>query len=553
MGTRCEILAGPDAGKHFPLQAGQAFHVGRGSQCEIRIADPRLSRRHARLLLRNGKATIEDLGSRNGTFVDGRQVERAVLDEQSEIRIGDTIMRLSTPQEPLTAESTMGTPPLRVLASYPREEADLLSQPSVSIEPADMQKENLLLRALCELSAALATAGAGEGRSPVDAALDHARRLLEADTACLLLWSEALGDWTASAVSGRRTDPEAPPISRTIVAYCLRDDVAVLTVDALADKRFSASASIVEQRIASAICVPVHMEDECVGALCVNRRDMHRPLGEMDLRFCATVANLLGVFLERNRLHDELVAQERLAAVGQVMAGLAHCAKNIITGLRLSMDALMRLIERQRYDQLAPCAQAMRTEERRLTELILDMLTYVKDRRPMRQPVVLSEVLREVAGTLQPLLDKARVRLEIDLADSLPVLEVEKLALHRVFLNLLHNAVDAFKDKPPDSGPRRIRVTASPSSAAGTVAIVVHDTGCGIPAADLGRVFSVFFSTKGAEGTGLGLAVTRKIIEEHGGRITVQSRAGAWTEFRIDLPVRGEDEEEEEEPDRDDG
>ncbi len=111
----------------------------------------------------------------------------------------------------------------------------------------------------------------------------------------------------------------------------------------------------------------------------------------------------------------------------------------------------------------------------------------------------------------------------------------EDASIHRIFLNLLVNAFDSFKNKPKDSVKKiRINVIEKENN---MVDVKFYDTGCGIAEDKLDKIFNIFFSTKGSEGTGLGLAVVKKIIDEHKGSITVESVYGKWTEFTVTLPI----------------
>jgi signal transduction histidine kinase len=424
---------------------------------------------------------------------------------------------------------------MRVLASLNHRDADLLAGSRVAEQDAD--RENTMLRGVGEVSNILVS---GLGRQQLlQDVLDHVKTLLDADNACVMLWDPEHDDWAFHAVSADANDgTPTVSVSRTIIAQAVKDGIALLTDNPLADTRFGASESIVMHKISSALCAPMKIEDELTGALCIDRRGRPDAFTQLDLRFTATVANILGVYLEKLRFQDEFVKQERLAAVGQVIAGLAHYAKNIITGLQLSVGGIQRMLKRQRYDTMETCVESIASEERRLTNLILDMLSYAKDREPVRLKMNVNKVVAAVVRPFERELAEHSITLEENLAPDLPDIMAEKNALHRVFLNLFVNAMDALGDR--EDHDRIIRFTTALSADRSVIEVSLWDSGCGIPAAERDRIFGVFFSTKGSKGTGLGLAVSRKIIEEHGGTIAVESKEGAWTEFRIRLPIEVE-------------
>jgi signal transduction histidine kinase len=160
------------------------------------------------------------------------------------------------------------------------------------------------------------------------------------------------------------------------------------------------------------------------------------------------------------------------------------------------------------------------------------MLAYSKERQPETQPCQLNGLCREVAELLYDRVQAKSGKLHLDLDQQLPQIQADPQGIHRCLLNLLSNAVDALEQ---DKGEVTISTRNHEES---RVMLTVEDNGCGISEEVCPRIFDVFFSTKGSQGTGLGLAVTKKIIEEHGGSIEVQSNPGQGTKFTIQLPIK---------------
>jgi two-component system, NtrC family, sensor kinase len=256
----------------------------------------------------------------------------------------------------------------------------------------------------------------------------------------------------------------------------------------------------------------------------------------LDLRFVATVGNLLGLLIEREQLQIAARQRERLATIGEVMAGMAHGIKNIITGLRFSVTNLRLHLQQGAMEKAVECVDHVANQERRISELMLDMLSYAKERQPVRELVDVKSVLEGVVTPYRHDLETKGIHLGIEADPATPSAWAEAKSLQRVFLNLLTNAIDAIEAKGT-SDTREIRITMGPGQGGAGVEIRFRDTGTGIPAAARAKVFDAFFSTKGSSGTGFGLAVSQKLVQEHGGRITVDSAEGAWTEFRVTLPI----------------
>ncbi len=529
------VTRGPEAGIELSIEEPGIYLIGRSSDCKLRLTDPEASRRHAAITIAAGRAIVDDQTSRNGTRVNDVRVQHAILKDGDVLRVGGTFMEIEglakADPAPDTTLSAVD-PSMRVLASLDHRDADLLA--GSKVDDSDTARENAMLRAVGEVTNLLVSDASRQ--SLLQNVLDHMKALLDADSACVMLWDAKKNEWTFDAFSAPPED--ATPtvgVSRTIINHAVKDGMALLTENALADDRFGPTDSIMIHNISSALCAPMTIDEEPNGALCISRRSRADAFTQLDLRFTATIANILGVYLEKLRIQDEYIKQERLAAVGQVIAGLAHYAKNIITGLQLSVAGMQRMLKRDSFDSMETCVDSIAAEERRLTNLILDMLSYAKDHEPMRLKMDVNGVVGSVVSPFESELDSRSIRLEQTLAPDLPTLMAEKNALHRVFLNLFVNAMDALDGV--EGRDKVIRVTTALSEDGKAIEVAIWDSGCGIPASETENIFGVFFSTKGSRGTGLGLAVSRKIIEEHRGAIAVESQEGKWTQFRIRLPV----------------
>ena len=172
----------------------------------------------------------------------------------------------------------------------------------------------------------------------------------------------------------------------------------------------------------------------------------------------------------------------------------------------------------------------------KIYHLVLDMLSYSKDREPAVEPTDLNALAADVVELMKPRATELTVSLTTDLAADLPITPVDSEAIHRALLNLVGNAVDAAEGRTEAA----VEVATTVDSDGEWVSIAVSDNGGGIAPDKLGEIFKPFFSTKGGRGTGLGLAVSRKSLREHGGDILVESRPDAGSTFTLRLPVKAQ-------------
>ncbi len=229
----------------------------------------------------------------------------------------------------------------------------------------------------------------------------------------------------------------------------------------------------------------------------------------------------------QKQFQDQLVRTEKLAALGRLAASLAHEINNPLQALRSGLDLLREGVQdekQQRYLQIAG------HEVERLIDITTRMLNFYRPASErQREPLDINEVLNEVLTLTGKQLQHKKVVLVRRLEPNLPLVEAVSDQLRQVFLNIVLNALDAM----PDGGT--LTVTSGFYSETGEVWAAFTDTGNGIPAENIPRIFEPLFSTK-PRGTGLGLATSYGIVERHGGRIEVQSQVGQGSTFTIVLP-----------------
>jgi len=233
----------------------------------------------------------------------------------------------------------------------------------------------------------------------------------------------------------------------------------------------------------------------------------------------------------------KLLEAERLAAVGQTVAGLAHAIKNITAGLTGGMYVLEKGIDLDNRSYLSQGWQMIKGNVQKIKGMAVDLLNYAKEREPEYQLCDPNGPAREVYDLMLSRATEVGVALKIDPAQSLPDAWFDREGIHRVLLNLVSNAIDACTDISCASKTCEVSLrTLKPQGWA--VEYQVIDNGCGMDEETRKKVFQIFFSTKGSRGTGLGLMIARKIVDEHGGVIDLSSEKGSGTVFMVRLPEK---------------
>ena len=230
----------------------------------------------------------------------------------------------------------------------------------------------------------------------------------------------------------------------------------------------------------------------------------------------------------------KLVEAERLAAIGQTVAGLSHAIKNITGGLKGGAFVLEKGIELSEQKYLLQGWEMIKGNVDKITNLSLDLLNYAKDTRPDFQECDPLEPVNEVVALMRPRAKANGIDLSTQFDQDIGLCHFDPDLIHHSLLNLVTNALDACMD---DSGEKRKKVMVRALKKPGWgVEYQVKDTGCGMNAEVKKKIFQSFFSTKGTDGTGIGLMITKKIIDEHKGEIVAESKVGAGSTFVIRLP-----------------
>lgn len=237
---------------------------------------------------------------------------------------------------------------------------------------------------------------------------------------------------------------------------------------------------------------------------------------------------------ERERLRAELAYMSRVLTMGELAAAIAHDVKQPITAAMVSADVCERLLNLPTLDvaELREAAARISAEVTRASQIIDRVRLLYTRSAPRKDAVDANELVRDMATLLSGEATRHRIAIRTDLDPTLPLVAADRVQLQQVLLNLMLNAVEAMKATAGDV------VIASRRTATNGVTISVTDSGVGLPMGQTDHIFEAFFTTK-AEGMGMGLAISRAIVESHGGRLWAYANAERGATFQFTLPHTG--------------
>jgi len=527
------VLQGPDRGKRFELPDDEPQIIGRSSEA-LPLSDMTISRRHAELTPNDGQWYINDQRSANGTFVNGVRIEQpTLLRTGDQVRTGSTLfvfgresrkagsdaVRVVRPEDLESAvEHTAPSNSDSVVMAVPEPAAEAVEQLSVIYDLMQLVGTTFDRDALLE--------------RVMDLIFEHFR----ADRGFILLKDDA-GKLQPEVVRYRKKprgrDEQRIMVSRTIVQHVLTKSEGVLCSNAMTDKRFAPSDSVQAYGIRSAMCVPVKFRETIYGVIHLDSQVANYTYTQDQLRLLTAIGAQAGLALSNADLYKQGLHNARLAAVGETVASISHSIKNILQGMRGGAEVVELGMRREDWPLLQNGWSILSRNLDRIYELTMNMLTYSKQRKPEFQMVNLPELLDEVVELIQTQCDRRNVALITEIDRDMPPIPADAGGLHQALMNLLNNALDAVE---PESGVITLRAAFEP--ARHRAILVVADNGPGIDPDDQPEVFQPFYSTKGQRGTGLGLAVTRKIVDEHNGWLQLHSNPEQGATFTIELDTQ---------------
>jgi signal transduction histidine kinase/pSer/pThr/pTyr-binding forkhead associated (FHA) protein len=577
------VIDGPDVDRRIELSSQSSVVLGRSPRCSVVLRDREVSRKHAEIFVREGDYCIRDLGSSNGTIVNGEVRSVCSLADHDRIQLGSNLMvfvgqgglevaeldsassrsaaklanydiEIVKPQE--ASPSVHGnlsqirhTLEPRTAATFDQigddhpESGDLSQDISVaSGEHADAYWQ-MMYRAVIQISR---TSDASE---LVQQILGMIFQWIKCDRACILL----LDPTSKSLVPAGRLDrnrtarSSAMQISHTILEYVRTTGEAILTGDAVTDERWNTSASIAQAGVREAICVPMPGRHGLVGVIYIDTSASigHLSQGEKlellnieHLKLLSAIGHHAALVLEDAYNYRMMLRSERLATIGTVVASISHHIKNILQGIEGGGYLVNSALKNNDIAAVTQGWNIVEKNQRRIKSLVLDMLAYGKERQPQLAEHNINSIVQDAVDLMRPSAQDQGVEIRFQ-SELSAIVYGEADAIYHAIVNLITNAVDTCIDKKKSGQFEGYKPLVEVVIRVGKshVDTLVTDNGTGMDAQQMEKAFVAFESTKGAGGSGLGLAVSRKIINEHGGNITVTSELGMGSCFVIQLPT----------------
>lgn len=563
------VIQGPDKGRKFELPDHEPQLIGRSSEA-LPIDDNAISRRHAELTPDDGVWWIRDLASQNGTYVNGVKIEdRTKLRPGDQIRTGQTlfvyghtatrdlnVVRIVGPRR-IDSSIDKALPSIPIAAGLVggNDDSIILAEPEPRAAAVDH------LRVIYQLTTML-TNRVMDRQQLLQGVMDLVFAEFSPQRGCIILTGPG-GVPLAEIVKFKEPplDPDDAKIhlSRTILQHAMTKGEGVLCTNAMTDPRFASGDSVQRLNIRSAVCSPIRFRERTYGAIYIDSSVANYTFTQEQLALMNAIGQHVGLALSNAELLQGKLQNERLAAIGETVATLSHAIKNILQGLRGGADVVEMGLNKNDLKIAKGGWVIQKRNLDRIISLTMNMLAFSRQRGVELELTRIAPIIDECAQVLEGQCATKQVALIVDVDPEMPPVPLDAPLMHQAILNLLTNAVDAVEG---GTGAVTVKAVYRPGSAAtaavaklqgklpalekrapepkhipAEVEVLVIDNGPGIPAAKQPWVFEPFNTTKGTKGTGLGLAVAKRIVEDHGGRISIESVEGRGATFKILLPA----------------
>ena len=513
-----EVIEGPDLGGLFPLPANEPQLIGRSSEA-LPLKDPTISRRHAELTPDNGKWYLQDLASANGTFLNGRLLtERVSLRLGDEVGCGATLFRFSE-------HASLTNPPQAYDPAF-----DTSAESIVVTSPHSLQSARDHLRMVHRLTASIA------GTIDSTNILQHLVAILvdefKPDRCVGVLMDDDKNILQIIEGTPTKITKGASIFSKAIVAHTCNEQCGIRIPNIKNDIRFVHDDETKQSGAKSILCGPLIAHGKNLGAVLLEIRSNNRQWSENQLELLSTACGHAAMAMLTATLAKTQMQHERLAAMGETVASISHSVKNMLQGLRSGAGAINLALGRGDLELAREGWPILARNLDRVYALTFNMLAWSRTSTPEISFVQIQPIVEDAIALVRGASERRSISLQSDVEQDLPPIPIDQTAILQVLLNVLNNAIDACSSK---TGV--VKLCVSMLEGGESLEITIEDNGSGVETDTKEEAFVAFNTTKGQRGTGLGLAVARKVILEHKGEIELVDVEGGGTLCRITLPL----------------
>jgi two-component system, NtrC family, sensor kinase len=323
-------------------------------------------------------------------------------------------------------------------------------------------------------------------------------------------------------------------VGKGLIGLTVQENQMVRVADVTRDPRFTPVPCSNEERCRAFISAPLRIQEDIIGVMSARRHDVHEFLSEECTLF-ETICKQVAIVIEKGRMYQQKVEADRLAAISISLSEIAHYIKNLLQGMKGGIYFVDMGLKRGDLETARKGWGVLQRGNRKIAALVENMLNYSREIKLKLEKHNINSIIYDILHQIDDSAVDRGVALVPETMRDLPAIDLDYDRIFDALLNLITNAIDAI---PSDRDDGLVIVRTRLSDDRRYVEVLVEDNGIGMAPEIQSKIFNLFFTTKGEQGSGIGLAVTRKIVEQLRGEILVSSTDGKGTTFTIRLPVQ---------------
>ncbi len=563
--VKISIVTGPFKGKVHHLSKNEII-IGRDDSCDVSLMNKNISRQHTKIIRKDNDFEIQDLNSRNGTFVNDKRISVSPLNNGDRIIIGGFMLGFYISDETAEEDTVISTRSGYGDIMIDTQGKGFFTDDLESKDITEIKKSKKDLATIYKISQKINSVLNIEKLYSL--ALDIIFEEIKTVEFCSILL--LLHDDELSCEASRNRDPNknksfSRNFSKEILRNVLKEKKAILTHNVQEDERFDNSQSVCALDIRSTMCVPLQNRNAILGIIQANTSSIDHKFTKNDLEFLSAIGMIIGSAIQNAILYDQLskekqhlkqvnqklkVAQdgliqsEKLAAVGQLSVGIVHDIKNPITVIQGHVNLMQEVMKdatiqtKTKFD-FNKSLNAIEEGAIHCTAVINQLLHFSKQKPLEKTDVIINELIQSALQFVSHEFVKNQIQVDTDFQCNAATIVVDINQIKQLLINIFLNAIQAM-DK--ENATIKIHTSSGFNEDTEFLILTITDNGVGMSDKTKSKIFDPFFSTKelneGYGGTGMGLAVSYGIIENHNGNIQVDSQEGIGTTFTISLPTK---------------
>lgn len=341
----------------------------------------------------------------------------------------------------------------------------------------------------------------------------------------------------AAGVSATEVTKKKLPLGAGLPGIAAEENILIAVPDASRDERHSSVYGSGPEQQHAYVCAPLRIQEEVIGVMTA-RRYGGRTFSKEDCTLFETVCKQVAIVIEKSKMYFEKREADRLAAISISLSEVAHYIKNLLQSMKGGIYFVDVGLKKDDIETARKGWDVLQRGNRKIAKLVENMLNYSREQKLRLERHNINSLIYDILHQIDDSAVERKVALIPETRRDLPSVLIDYDRMYDALLNLVTNAIDAI----PEGRDNGIVTVKSRLSEDGKFAeIEIRDNGVGIPPGAQEKIFNLFFSTKGDKGSGIGLSVTRKVVEAHNGRIHFESTEGQGTVFTVLVPVADEE------------